>query len=137
VHDIQGPKTKKYFSSSLSEEQKNELMNEITRLMERDKVFTNTEISLSSFAEMVGTNKNYISEVLNTIFNKSFVDFINEYRIKEARKQLADPTNKNLTIASIALRVGFKSRSTFNVVFKKHTGITPSFFMKSIEGLNP
>ncbi len=129
-------KKEKYSNSSLTVIQKEDIKNEIIKKMEDEKIFTNKNISSNIFAKEIGTNKKYLSEVINSEFNKSFVNFINEYRIKEARTQLADKKNENLTIESIALGVGFKTRSTFNVAFKKFTGITPSFFLKSVKNVS-
>ncbi|MGY8932572.1 MAG: helix-turn-helix domain-containing protein [Flavobacteriales bacterium] len=58
--------------------------------------------------------------------------FINKYRIKDARQMLSNPGNNNLTIEFIAFSVGFESKSSFNNAFKNYTGITPSFYIKSL-----
>ncbi len=125
--------SKKYLSSPLSQEQTNELMHNIFILMEQKKVFINKNITINTFAEMLNSNRNYVSQVLNEKLNKTFSIFINEFRVKEARKQLSNPANQNLTIEAIAFQAGFGSKSTFNTVFKKQTGITPSFFLKSMK----
>ena len=64
---------------------------------------------------------------------KSFPDFINQYRIEEAKKRLLDPAKKHYTVLAIAEEVGFNSKSSFNNVFKKHVKMTPSEFRKSFE----
>ena len=53
---------------------------------------------------------------------------MNGYRIEEAKKLLLDPKNKNFTILSVGFEAGFNSKTTFNTVFKKFTGLTPTEF---------
>ncbi|MBL8172151.1 MAG: AraC family transcriptional regulator, partial [Acidobacteria bacterium] len=62
---------------------------------------------------------------------QSFTDLINAYRVEDAKRRLLDPTWKHYSILAIAEEAGFSSKSTFNAVFKKHTGQTPSEFRAS------
>ena len=64
--------------------------------------------------------------------NQNFFDFINGYRIKEAKRLLVDPKGELLTILAIAEEVGFNSKSSFNTAFKKITGMTPTEYKKSV-----
>ncbi len=84
-------------------------------------------------SNLINTNKSYISQIINEKFEKNFSSFINEYRIKEARKLLSPQKNWGITIESIAKSVGFKSISAFNTTLKKYTGITPSYFMNTVK----
>ena len=130
------PKTGKYSGSLLSVKQKEELLHKIISLMEIEKAYTQNDITVNKLAENLGTNKSYISQVINEKFDKNFNNFINEYRIKEALSLLSDKKNHNLTIETIAHNVGFNSISAFNNAFKKHTGVTPSFFLKSVKRIS-
>ena len=123
----------KYTGSSLDETQKQELLNNILFAMESEKVFTQDNMNLSNLAKHLDTNSKYVSQVINERINKNFSTFLNEYRVKEARFRLSQPESGKLTIEAIATEVGFQSISTFNTAFKKYTGITPSFFMKSVQ----
>ena len=58
------------------------------------------------------------------------LDFVNEFRIKEAKSILKDPSKKEFTVLEILYEVGFNSKSSFNTAFKKHTGLTPTQFRK-------
>jgi AraC-like DNA-binding protein len=69
-----------------------------------------------------------LSQVINEQFSSNFNDFINSYRVEDAKKMLMDPEGRNFTIASIAYDSGFNTLSAFNVAFKKFTGVTPSQF---------
>ncbi len=118
----------KYNKSNLNEEQKQELFDELILLMEEEKFYLQKNIKLNTIAKALETNNLYLSQVINQKANTNFNNFLNSYRINDARKHLSDPNFQNLSIEGIAYEVGFKSKSTFNIAFKKHTGITPSFF---------
>ena len=73
----------------------------------------------------------YLSRIINERFGASFNDFVNEYRIKEAKSALRDPGQAERTILDIMYGSGFYSKSTFNTAFKKFTGVTPSKYRKN------
>jgi len=66
--------------------------------------------------------------VINENTGQNFFDFVNRYRIGEAKRMLTDPTDKKITVQEILYVVGFNSKSSFNTLFKKYTGVTPSEF---------
>ncbi len=70
------------------------------------------------------------SEVINTQLKLKFFDYINQYRVEQVKKDLLDPQKQNLTFLSIGIDAGFNSKSSFNAIFKKHSGKTPSEFRK-------
>lgn len=107
------------------------LKQEITLKMEQDKVFRDQDLTIYKLSKLLGTNSKYVSIVINTFFEKTFVNFINEYRINEAKENLLDEKYKNYTIEAHGNEVGFKSKSSFNLAFKKHVGLTPSEFIKT------
>jgi len=118
-------------SARISDIQAKDLTNKVKHAFENEKVFTDPELSLYKLADLIRTNNRYLSQAINESFKKSFIHLVNEYRIREARKLLADPQHDHYTIESVANMVGFKSKTTFNRSFKKITGLTPSFFQKS------
>lgn len=81
-------------------------------------------VSLPKLARAVGVTPNQLSYVLNQHLGRSFFDFVNAARVREARSVLVLEPDR--TILDIALSVGFNSKSTFNLAFKKITGETPS-----------
>ncbi len=109
------------------------LLKQIISYLDKNKPYTNPDFSLNLLAKELNTNRTYISRAINNVANKSFVEFINEYRVTEAKKLLCSPENKQLTIEAIGEKAGFKSKSTFFRVFKTVTGVTPSFFLKNID----
>ena len=83
-------------------------------------------------AEQLRISTNYLSQVINEKFDKNFFDFINDYRVEEAKSMLADSTKAGLSIITIANDAGFNSKSSFYTAFNKHVGTTPSEFRKSL-----
>ena len=106
-----------------------ELKSQLQLAMVKDKLFLNDSLTIHYLATTLNTNSKYLSQLINTEFNKSFVVFINEFRIDESKKLLLNDVNKHLTIESIGYEAGFKSKSAFNTAFKKNTGETPSSFL--------
>lgn len=121
----------KYQSSGLNDTHKQALVEAITDVMERRMAFCDDDFSLDKLADSVGSNSKYVSQVINDTYGKNFSNFVNEYRVNLASMRLADIKNYgNYTIRAVAESVGFKSYSTFNNVFRKITGITPSMYQK-------
>ena len=79
-------------------------------------------------AETLNIPARDLSLVFSRHFDSNFYDFINRYRIEEAKKMLADAKYKSKTITHIYLDVGFNSKSVFNTFFKKQVGQTPSAY---------
>jgi AraC-like DNA-binding protein len=70
----------------------------------------------------------HLSQVINEQYELNFNDFINRYRVDEAKGKLLDPAAKEFKLLRIAFEVGFNSKSVFNRAFKKNTGLSPSEF---------
>ncbi|MBN1415203.1 MAG: AraC family transcriptional regulator [Bacteroidales bacterium] len=117
---------KKYAKSSLSEEDKVEILRKLKDSMENEKYFKNNMASQSQISRKLLIPAHHISQVINEKLNQSFFEFIASYRIKEAEKILRDPDMNHLTVEEIAEEVGYISKSAFNKTFKKITGKTPS-----------
>lgn len=128
--------TPKYQSSSLKKEQEVIVLEAIKDIMENGTDFLDFDFTLAKLAMMVNCNVKYVSQVINTSYSKSFNTFVNEHRIREARRLLSDPKYQNYTIESIATSVGFKSKSNFNPIFKKIVGLTPSEYQRMVRKAN-
>lgn len=107
-----------------------ELKKGLLKLMVDDKIYLEPSLTIHSLAGQLNTNNKYLSQLINNEFNKSFVVFVNEYRIEEAKRLLLDKDSRHLSIEGIGYEAGFQSKSTFNTAFKKFTGDTPSSFLK-------
>jgi AraC-like DNA-binding protein len=105
-----------------------EIINGIHALMEKEKLYQETELTLQDLANKLNVPSYQVSQAINEGLNKSFYDLINNYRVEEAKRLLQDPQNENYTILSVGFEAGFNSKTTFNTVFKKFTGLTPTEF---------
>lgn len=102
----------------------------LSRYMETEKPYLDFDLSLEKLASNLDMPEKELSILVNHHLGKHFFDFINEYRIAEAKKILENPENKKLTILEILYEVGFNSKSSFYTAFKKYTGQTPTAFRK-------
>jgi AraC-like DNA-binding protein len=116
---------------TLTNDKKGELIRDIERLIIKDKIFEHTDISLESFSKALNSNRQYVSQLINENYKKNFTQFINEFRIRQARIYLTNDVYDKYTLEGIAKLVGFNSRSAFIASFKKFTGVTPSFYKKN------
>ena len=123
---------KKYQKSFLSEEQSRSYMEKLRDHMRQNKPYLKPDLKLSDLAANLSISTNHLSQMLNQEAKTSFFDFINYYRIEEVKRRLSNPEFKNFTILSIALECGFNSKTSFNRVFKKSMGMTPSEYSRSI-----
>ncbi len=123
-------RAEKYANTGLKEEEAGRILTGLEQLMQEQKVFLDPEITIEKLAGLANSNRHIVSQVLNERAGRSFYDYINQYRVNEAKRLLLDPKYSNQKIASIAYDAGFNSLSAFNDVFKKMTGATPSQFKK-------
>jgi AraC-like DNA-binding protein/Flp pilus assembly protein TadD len=124
---------KKYKKSALTHDKQEELLEKILSFMENTSIICDTEFSVDKLAESVQSNHTYVSQAINTMLKKNFRSLLNEYRIREAQRLFSEPDAAKYTIESVALNVGFKSRSAFRYAFKEITGVSPNFYMKSLQ----
>lgn len=126
--------TVKYQTSSLTTEQSQALADAINNIMENTTEFCDCNFSLDTLAEKVGSNRKYVSQVINDSFNKTFTNYVNPYRIHLACMRIDDTEHYgNMTMKAIAESVGFKSYTSFVNIFRKVTGITPQVYKKMSE----
>jgi len=124
-------KSGKYQTTLLTTDQVKTVLPQLERLMEQEKLFLDPNLSLPKLAQRLHINANHLSRIINEHFKLNFNDYINRYRLAEARKKLTDPRCQDQTILEIMYTVGFNSKSVFNTLFKKHTGQTPSRYRKN------
>jgi len=123
---------KKQTNPSIQTEQTQALLSHLLQALDEQKIFTKPELTLSLLATELNTNRTYLSQIIKEHFNAGFTEVINNYRVKEARSLLASPENANFTVDHIGAMAGFNSKASFYAVFKQHTGVTPSYFQKSV-----
>jgi len=99
--------------------------------MTEEKPFKDDSLSLDQLAEKLYISPRYLSQVINTCLSQNFYTFINSYRVEEAKALLSNPLNRDESVLAIAYDSGFKSKTSFNTIFKKMTGMTPSQYKKA------
>ncbi len=110
-----------------------EVISRLRKAMEVEKLWLDPALNLSMLTKHTGIPSKTISAVLNNQLNKSFNEFINEYRIHAIKARLLAPGDKNLTIAGLAYECGFNSQPTFQRAFKSIQGESPSEFIAKNE----
>lgn len=123
--------SEKYRSSSLRSIDEIKLFDQLKQMLERDKLYLNAELSLKIVTDLLNTNTKYLSQVVNHQAGLNFQQFINLYRVEEAKRKIVNDSLSNLTLYGIALQCGFKNKSTFYKVFKEITGSTPKDFVRT------
>jgi len=124
----------KYQTSSLKGTKSLELYERLRRLMKAEKPFLSGDLSLPTLAEKLETNTKYLSQVVNNHFGSNLQQFINDFRVEEAKQRLLDSDYQNLTYFGIGQQCGFRNKSTFYKVFKKATDLTPHEFVLRARG---
>jgi len=87
--------------------------------MQKDKLYFDPALRLKSLAEAIDCTPQKLSAALNSVLQKSFYDFVNEFRVEAMKVKLADPGQNQYTLTSLAYECGFNSKSAFNEFFKK------------------
>lgn len=121
---------KKYERSTLTEENSKEYLRRLLDLMQSKKPFLENDLTLQKLAEHMGISTHHLSQIINEKLNQNFYDFVNKYRVEEAKRLLLEPEKNAYTIFAIATESGFNSKSAFNSCFKKVTNLTPTEFKK-------
>ncbi len=102
------------------------LVKRITDHMEENKPYLAKILTLEHLARQLGMPNRTLSTTINRQFKQNFFEFVNHYRVEEAKLQLADPLHKDKTMIDLMADCGFNSKATFNTFFKKLVGRTPS-----------
>ncbi|MCD0470762.1 AraC family transcriptional regulator [Flavobacterium sp. JAS] len=104
----------------------------LIQVMDHKKPFLDPKLSLFKLASQLNISTHLLSYIINKGCNENFYQFINTYRIEEAKKMIQDSNMEHLSLMGIAFEVGFNSKTVFNTTFKKMTNQTPSEFKKAI-----
>lgn len=116
---------KKYMRSGIDESVSTKIAEKVDSAMQGKCLYLNPDLSLKTLALEIGEKPNYVSQALNQVLQKSFFDYVNDYRIEYSKTLLAQ---NNLSVLDIALDSGFNAKSSFYKAFKKNTGTTPKQF---------
>lgn len=127
---VEKSETDRYKHSGLKKKEAEGYAKELLDYMEKDRPYLNGKLSLKEVAEYFDISVNHLSQVINEQLGKSFFDFVNEYRVEEVKKLMAESKHEQFTLLAVAYDSGFNSKSSFNSIFKKMTGFTPSEYLK-------
>ena len=121
----------KYKNSSLTEAASQSLLRRLSELMKTDCLYRDPELRLETLADRLDSSKHHVSQVINELMSMSFFEYINQLRIEEAQRLLAETTRNDLHVIEVAYAVGFNNKVSFNNAFKRMTGMTPTEYRKS------
>lgn len=131
-HTDNKPPVPKYANSSLKAEDSIKIVKDLTTLMQQEQVFLDPDLTIERLAAQLSTSRHHLSQALNEQLGQSFFDYVNQWRVRRAKQLLRDPGRSHQKIAAIAYDAGFNSLSTFNEVFRKTEGQTPSQFRRGV-----
>ncbi|WP_348746711.1 helix-turn-helix domain-containing protein [Tenacibaculum sp. 190524A02b] len=109
------------------------LEEKLQKVMGKEKLYLNPELTLDLLAKEIGTTNKKLSALFNKYLSTTFYDFINSHRIKTFKQYINLSEYKNLTIEGLAYECGFKSKASFYRVFKKETGMSPTQYKNTVK----
>ncbi len=121
---------KKASDGLLDQDTRARILQSVQEQVKEQTLYRNSELTLAILAEQVGVGVHHLSETINQYGGKNFNRFINEYRVAEVCQQLENQSDRKLI--DLALDAGFSSKSSFNAIFKKLTGKTPSVYRRQL-----
>lgn len=121
----------KYEKSNLDQDSKNQILEKLNNFIIEEKPYLNHKITLQDLSKKLQVSAKSLSQVINECLKYNFYDFINCHRVEEAKNNIKKFPNK--TFLEILHDAGFNSKAVFNAAFKKHTGITPTEYKKSLK----
>jgi AraC-like DNA-binding protein len=120
----------KYEGSTLTSKNAKLYTNRLKVFMETEKPHLTPSITINELSEKLSIPAKHLSQLVNEQFQQNFFDFINSYRIEEAKRYLGKKSRSNLNISQILYEVGFNSKATFNRAFARHVGMSPKEFRR-------
>jgi YesN/AraC family two-component response regulator len=113
------------------------LLPDIERLFNKEKIYTQSGLTVDDVAKTLSTNRNYLSTALKECYQKKFPEFVNTFRVDDAiemfKEQCEGGKYANYTIQAIGEEVGFIGKNTFHSAFKQTVGVTPSEYLKMLK----
>lgn len=116
--------------SKISDQKAEEIFDRIQHLADVKQVWRDANITRDAFADMVGCNRTYFSEVLKAKTGMNYSQFMNSCRIREAMKVLSNPDD-GTSLKELSAKLGFITIQTFYTSFKNHIGMSPAAYRKA------
>lgn len=123
--------------NNLSKEEIERLIDRLYEVLEQNKPYLNESLTLNDLAELIPISDKKLSELLNKHVSISFYDLINNYRVDTVKRKMEEPDSQQFTLLAIAFESGFKSKTSFNRVFKQKTGLSPSQYYDTLRKKEP
>jgi AraC-like DNA-binding protein len=123
---IHSPESKKYEKSQLSQEEVRIILHKLNHFMVEEKAFIKSDLSLMEVSTKMEISPHTLSQLLNVFVRKNFFNYVNEQRVNLVKQMLTDSNFDKYSLLGIAEDAGFNSKSSFNRIFKKETGMTPT-----------
>lgn len=120
----------KYSKSGLTEEEGAQYLEKLLAHMDSNKPYLQTTLSVDDIANDLDIPRHHLSQIINQKLGKNFYQFVNQYRVEEAKRRLLDEAHQQFTLLAIAYDSGFNSKASFNTTFKNYTDMTPSQYRK-------
>lgn len=125
--------TSNYKNSGLSDEKAEQIFTRLKHYMDDAQPFLKEDLSLVMLADGLGITSNQLSQVINQKSGSNFFNFVNGYRVEAVKAKFIDPAMAHYSVLGIAYDCGFRSKSSFNKIFKDVTGQTPLQYRKIVE----
>ncbi len=133
VEETDADEPEKKAKARFTDEEAQALIAKLNRHMQEEKPYINPELTLYDLSSQMNLTKNELTDLLNNHVGKNFFAYVNEFRLNAVIRKFENPDFSHYTIIAIAYDCGFNSKSTFNSIFKQHTGQTPSEYKKAVE----
>jgi AraC-like DNA-binding protein len=126
ANEEQNHKTTRYEKSGLKDVEAKTYLNDLINYVENEQPYLNGSLTIEILSKETGIPKHYLTQIINEHLHKNFYNFINEYRVNKVIEMMKKDAEQSYTILALAFDAGFNSKSSFNTIFKKFTGKTPS-----------
>ena len=120
----------RYGRSTLTDERAGEILRRLLDHLQNEKPYLDPDLSLDALARRCAIQPKHLSQIVNQQLGRNFNDWINAWRVEEAKRRLADQKSRHISIVAIGEASGFRSKSTFNSAFRKETSMTPSAYRR-------
>ncbi|MEM7085039.1 MAG: helix-turn-helix domain-containing protein [Bacteroidota bacterium] len=112
--------------------QLNTIAEKLTRIMEKDQLYKNPQLTVSLLSEAIDEKPYLVTKTLTTVFQTKFSDYVNKLRFEALKKLLEQPESDKFTLLSLAFESGFNSKASFNRTVQKLTGKSPKHLKSGI-----
>jgi AraC-like DNA-binding protein len=125
----------KYASSALTAAERESHLASLRTWMDAQKPYLDPDLTIEALSGQLAVPVKVLSQVINESLGQNFFDFVNTYRVEEAKKLLTDARDPKITVLEVMYQAGFNSKSSFNTAFKKIARTTPSAYKKKVLGI--